>query len=118
MATRADELTRAICDEIERWSQVDLYAYGVDDGDGRVDFMGYSVSKEARTRLNTLIAEFGPTMPVLEFNRALCPTTNAGSIAMFGKAIADYLRTLDPSYLPPGVSAPDSTGKQGNSLKE
>lgn len=50
-------------------------------------------------------------MTVLEFNRALCPTTNAGSIAMFGKAIADYLRTLDPSYLPPGVSAPDSTGK-------
>lgn len=40
----------------------------------------------------------------LQFNRRLCPTSNPGSIMMFGQAIAEYLRTGDPDYLPPGVT--------------
>lgn len=40
---------------------------------------------------------------VLEFDSARCPTTNDGSLLMFAQGIAEYLRTRDPSYLPPGV---------------
>jgi len=48
---------RAICDEIESWKEHDLDVHLANDGDGYFDFVGFTVGKDARTRLSALLTK-------------------------------------------------------------
>jgi hypothetical protein len=57
VTARVEELVRAICDEIESWKEHDLDVHLANDGDGYFDFVGFTVGKDARTRLSALLTK-------------------------------------------------------------
>lgn len=54
-----DELLKALTEEIEKWGPAELQHRRAYDGDGRWDFMGYTVRDEGRKALRKVLEEAG-----------------------------------------------------------